>query len=288
MRFNSDKQRKAAFARMGGNKFSLDAPYIGQYGVGSGCFDELVSTSGTGSTVFSEDPYAMFILPDTTDSKADEILSTIGVQKGLSGKKLENFKKFMIEAFPRVEKEVLSDGYIGEWAERFADDREFGRSDLRRQVVLKKIDPEYYSKFSDGTTESDLLMADYLGADDSDIASRKDLIKMGEKVAPLVTFQEFKKEWFAVHPGDDAKDSIIREFYGDYITSNSQSVKAYFKSIQSEMSSKPRRRKKLDIDPVQRQEEYFERADKGTDPYYDYSEEDMRYIAEQDAGRDPI
>ena len=163
MRFNSDKQRKAAFARMGGNKFSVDAPHIGQYGVGTGCFDELVTTSGVGDTVFSDDPYSMFILPDTSDSKADEILSAIGAQKGLSGKKLSNFKQFMIEAFPRKEKEVLSDSYIGEWAERFADDREFGRSDLRRQAVLKKIDPGYYSKFSDGTTETDVLMADYLG-----------------------------------------------------------------------------------------------------------------------------
>lgn len=287
MRFGSDRQRKAAFARMGNNKFSLEAPYIGQYGVGTGYFDELATDSGVGRTIFSDDPYAMFIMPDTTDSRIDEILTTIGGQKGLTGKKLENYKLFINGVFPRSGKEVLSEGYLEEWADRFASDSEYRRSDLAAQAVLNRIDPDYYSKFSNDRTEGDLLMADYLGVDDSDIASRKDLLKMGEKVAPLVTFQEFKKEWFVAHPGDDAKDSIIREFFGDYITSNSPNVKAYFKSIQSDMSHRPRKRKPS-VDSVQKQEAYFERPDKGTDPYYDYSEEDMRYIAEKDAERDPI
>ncbi len=63
----------------------------------------------------------------------------IGTSRGLSGKTLKDYVKFMQKAFPN-EKDT---GYSSEWADRFRKGNEWYASDSIRRKVLLKIDKKY-------------------------------------------------------------------------------------------------------------------------------------------------
>lgn len=66
-----------------------------------------------------------------------------------------------------------------------------------------------------------------------ELHSREELKSQGEKVAPYVTYENFKKRWKREHKGQETPEGIIREFWGDYITGSSKSLTDYFRRISS-------------------------------------------------------
>lgn len=64
-----------------------------------------------------------------------------------------------------------------------------------------------------------------------ELYSREDLKSQGLKVAPYVSYENFKKRWNREHKGQSTPGSIIKSFWGDYITSDSKSLDEYFKRI---------------------------------------------------------
>jgi len=65
-----------------------------------------------------------------------------------------------------------------------------------------------------------------------ELSSREDLKSQGLKVAPYVSYESFRKRWMKEHKGADTPEGIIREFWGDYVTSNAKSLSNYFERIQ--------------------------------------------------------
>jgi len=67
-----------------------------------------------------------------------------------------------------------------------------------------------------------------------ELFSRQQLQRQGLKVAPYVSFEKFEKRWQKEHKGMTTPDAIIREFWGDYITSDARSLDDYFERISKE------------------------------------------------------
>lgn len=73
-----------------------------------------------------------------------------------------------------------------------------------------------------------------MGYSASDILSRKELKKEGLSVAPWVSLSEFKRKWveFFREPQNEEERRFlagegVKDFWGDYITSDSSSVEDY-------------------------------------------------------------
>jgi len=121
--FRTDEQRKAMFARMHEGSFSCDPKFAA---LPEGVLDR-------SRPIDEQRAY----------------YRKIGEENGLTGKKLENYVEFMPRAF--------TDGYTGksyadEWADRFAEGKEWFRSDNSRKRVLEDVDPEHYSGLGPGET----------------------------------------------------------------------------------------------------------------------------------------
>jgi hypothetical protein len=109
------------------------------------------------------------------------------------------------------------------------------------QQVTEEDIREYgkeFSKDKDQTTltEYDFQRADFFDADPDDIASRKELIKSGLDVAPMVPKDDFAETWKIIKgkpKGEEVKtfDRMIGDFYSDYITSDAKSPTDYIKRL---------------------------------------------------------
>ena len=66
----------------------------------------------------------------------------IGREVGLSERTLARFVTYMRTRWASEEKLHCATGYSREWAERFAEGREYSASDLTGQKVLRKMDSD--------------------------------------------------------------------------------------------------------------------------------------------------
>ena len=89
----------------------------------------------------------------------------------------------------------------------------------------------------------DELVSDY-DLDPSDAVARREAIEAGEKVAPLITLDEFRDEWVRFHGAPESDSDIkflegsgIKDFYSDYVTGTSN-VQDYFRQIIAEADIK--------------------------------------------------
>jgi hypothetical protein len=64
-----------------------------------------------------------------------------------------------------------------------------------------------------------------------ELYSREELKRAGVKVAPYVSYEKFKRAWKREHKGVETPEAIIRQFWGDYITSDAKSLSDYFRRI---------------------------------------------------------
>jgi len=56
---------------------------------------------------------------------------------------------------------------------------------------------------------------------------RAELISAGYKVPTYLPFSEFKTQWYAT-TGHEVMDSILKEFWEDFLTSNCTTVEEYY------------------------------------------------------------
>ena len=66
----------------------------------------------------------------------------IGTNVGLEGKRLEDYRNFMLKAFPNQ----FDPSYSKEWANRFKKGYEWGHSDSIRRKVLSAQNKQYRDK----------------------------------------------------------------------------------------------------------------------------------------------
>ena len=92
-----------------------------------------------------------------------------------------------------------------------------------------------FSKDASGLNEDEMNASEFYDIEPDDLMSRKDSKKAGEGLSPLITRDEFKDNWVKLvgKPEEDPKDfnTMIKDFYSDYITSASVSSEDYIRRL---------------------------------------------------------
>jgi len=93
-----------------------------------------------------------------------------------------------------------------------------------------------FSASESGLNEDELIASEFYDIEPGDLVERKYAEKSGDTIAPLITRDDFRDDWIRLlgkPDGDDVKtfNTMIKDFYSDYITSASVSSEDYIRRL---------------------------------------------------------